>query len=101
MTHYLQKKLPINSSLLQDLRCLHPLFKDKTWTVNCIGRLAEAMLHIIDPVQVSQIKDEWKALQAEAIPPKWAEGCVDHITMLKSLISKILFVQPNTTFFRN
>ena len=78
MTQYLQKKLPINSSLLQDLRCLHPLFKDKTWTINCIGRLAEAMPHIIDPVQVSQIKDEWKALQAEAIPPKWAEGRVDH-----------------------
>ena len=36
------------------------------------------MPHIIDPVQVSQIKDEWKALQAEAIPPKWAEGRVDH-----------------------
>ena len=36
------------------------------------------MLHIIGPVQLSQIKDEWKALQAEAIPPKWAEGCVDH-----------------------
>ena len=50
----------------------------QAWTVNCIGRLAEAMLHIIDPVHVSQIKDEWKALQAEAIPPKWPEGCVDH-----------------------
>ena len=36
------------------------------------------MLHIIDPLQVSQIKDEWKALQAEAIPQKWAEGRVDH-----------------------
>ena len=78
MTQYLQKKLPIISSLLQDLRCLHPLFKEKTWTVNCIARLAEAMPHIIDPVQVSQIKDEWKALQAEAIPQKWAGGCVDH-----------------------
>ena len=36
------------------------------------------MLHIIDPVQVSEIKDEWKDLQAEAIPSKWAEGRVDH-----------------------
>ena len=57
-----------NSSLLQDLRCLHPSFGGKTWTVSCIGRLAETMPRIINPLQISQVKDEWKALQAKDIP---------------------------------
>ena len=67
-----------NSSLLQDLRCLHPSFRDKTLTVICIGRHAETMPHIINPLQISQVKDEWKALQAEDIPQEWTKGCIDH-----------------------
>ena len=77
ITQYLQKKLPIDNKLLQDLRCLHPYLRDKPWTVNSIARIAEHMPHIIKSIQVSQVKDEWKSLQAEVLPDEWDRKRID------------------------
>ena len=59
ITQYLQKKLPIDNKLLQDLRCLHPYLRDKPWTVNSIARIAEHMPHIIKSLQAEVLPDEW------------------------------------------
>ena len=77
ITQYLQKKLPIDNKLLQDLRCLHPYLRDKPWTVNSIARIAEHMPRIIKSIQVSQVKDEWKSLQAEVLPDEWDRKRID------------------------
>ena len=77
ITQYLQKKLPIDNKLLQDLRCLHPYLRDKPWTVNSIARIAEHMPHIIKSIQVSQVKDEWKSLQAEVLPDECDRKRID------------------------
>ena len=43
-TKYLQKNLPLKSTLLKDITYLSPTVRNKDWTIRTIGRLAERFI---------------------------------------------------------
>ena len=64
MTEHLQNKLPLDSTFLKDMICLHPL-KRTTMTSLSISRIAKQMPHIVSDDKISRIKDEWEVLKSE------------------------------------
>ena len=69
--NYLQKTLPLNSKMLQDITCLSPLLRSCDWSVDAIGRLAELIPHLISEREVSIVNDEWRLYQSEEIDEIW------------------------------
>lgn len=67
---YLMKKLPMDNTVLHDARCLKFENRCEPWTVKAIKNLAEAV-HIVPPISVDIISDEWKILQNEKVPMEW------------------------------
>ena len=44
------------------------MLKERT---KAIGRIARLLPHVVDDSQVSLVRDEWKAYQAETVPADW------------------------------
>ena len=71
VTSYLQEKMALDNDLIKDLTCLHPNAKGEDKSVRAIGRIARLLPHVVDDSQVSLVRDEWKAYQAETVPADW------------------------------
>ena len=71
VTSYLQEKMALDNDLIKDLTCLHPNAKGQERSVRAIGRIARLLPHVVDDSQVSLVRDEWKAYQAETVPADW------------------------------
>ena len=61
VVEYFQRKLPINSELLQDMKCLHTLLQKDKKRVSCIRRIAPKMPQVISSGEIASVTDEWKA----------------------------------------
>ena len=64
MTEHLQKNLPLDSTFLKDMVCLHPLKREST-TSFPIARIAQLMPHILKVEKISILKDEWEHLRVD------------------------------------
>lgn len=71
MTRYLQQKLPLDSTLLNDLMCLNPLLRGKSPSDHIL-RIARLMPHVISEESISLLRDEWNLYTAdEDIQESW------------------------------
>ena len=77
VVEYFQRKLPINSELLQDMKCLHPLLQKDEKGVSCIRRIAQKMPQVISSGEIASVTDEWKAYMVMDIPKEWIEKEID------------------------
>ena len=55
VVEYFQRKLPINSELLQDMKCLHPLLQKDEKGVSCIRRIAPKMPQVISSGEIASV----------------------------------------------
>ena len=78
VTNYLQKKLPLGSSVLKDATCLAPSARSNDNSIEAIGRLASLLPHIISEREVSIVRDEWRLYQAEDVPDHGKTIRIDH-----------------------
>ena len=70
---HLQKKLALDSQNFKDLVALHLQSRQAKFTLTAITRLARQLPHVIKGDEIASLRDEWKALQCEPIPPNWYE----------------------------
>ena len=70
---HLQKKLALDSQNFKDLVALHLQSRQAKFTLTVITRLARQLPHVIKGDEIASLRDEWKALQCEPIPPNWYE----------------------------
>ena len=64
ITSYLQKHLPLDSTLLTALMCLNPLLRSKSPPEH-ICRIARLMPHVISPESISLLRDEWNMYRVD------------------------------------
>jgi endonuclease IV len=62
----LRSSLPLASTLLQDLHCLHPQARSQLESEQCIRRLAKKLRQIVETDEITTVVDEWK-LQCRAV----------------------------------
>ena len=62
---FLQKKLPLDNMILVAASSLHPDSRKMPKTVKQVEYLAKTFPHVIEEVNISQLKDEWKLYQVE------------------------------------
>ena len=63
-TKYLQSRLPLNNSVIQHCRCLHPQNRQHQWTVNSVKILAEKLPGCLN-IDIDVLCDEWRLYQLE------------------------------------
>lgn len=61
------KSLPLENKLLQNMKCLHPLFRLEQSSINCIKYLLAAVPSVISPSNVSNVVDEWIVYQSSSL----------------------------------
>ena len=67
------KKCSFGLQNLEDLVALHPHSRQAKFTLKAITRFARQLLHVIKGDEIACLRDEWKALQGEAILSNWYE----------------------------
>ena len=67
VTKYLQKRLPLDNEMLQNLKCLHPLEQKSERGTSKIRRIAESVPQVVEESSISQVTDEWKMYQLQDI----------------------------------
>ena len=62
---YLQRKLPLDNTVLAKAACLHPDNRKNKFIICQIEYLVKVFPQVIVEKKVSQVKDEWRLYQAE------------------------------------
>ena len=81
-TKQLQRRLPLENSLISNGGCLHPGARTQKNSLVMIERLAKMMPHVVAETEVSEVKDEWRLYMVESErklpPPTTPPTRVDH-----------------------
>lgn len=66
-TQSLLKSLPLSNKFLENLKCLHPMYRLEPISSKIIRMLAAEVPNVVDPSEVSSITDEWILLQTQEL----------------------------------